>query len=478
MKNIVKILVSWSLSLLVTSPAQAIYDPLSVPNNRYGVHILEPSEIGRAAQLVNSSGGQWGYVTIPLRSDDRDPVKWRQFFISAGQLKVTPIIRLATYPYGGTWARPTAYDLVDFANFLADMPWPTKNRYVILFNEPNHAAEWGGSVDPNSYASLLVTAKSVFSARSPDFFLLTAGLDMSAPDNRTSTDALRFWREVTRLQPDWPKYIDGYAFHAYPNPGFSATPLSPGRYGLKSYSYEQKLLPPKPIFITETGQIGQSRFFTTAFTSVWTDANLVAVTPFVLFAGTGDFVRFSLLGIDRLPTAAYLDLEQLPKTAGSPHLGTIILPTPIPQTTRFSLALPATVPLFERIRELFADKTEPSLTIGSTQLTIEIADTDLSRARGLSGRESLPPNHGMLFIFPSSHRPSFWMYDMRFALDFVWINHGRVVGLTENVPPPSETSGRPTVIQPDLYADWVLEVPAGFINRHGIKEGDAVVKSS
>ncbi len=73
---------NWKLSLtsitltllcfLVARPAYAIYDPLSVSNNRFGIHILNPSEVEKAAELVNSSGGDWGYVTIPIRANDRD----------------------------------------------------------------------------------------------------------------------------------------------------------------------------------------------------------------------------------------------------------------------------------------------------------------------------------------------------------------------------------------------------------------------
>ena len=55
------------------------YDPASVPNNRVGVHILDPNEINDAAKLINSSGGDWGYVTIPIRSNDRDRDKWLKF---------------------------------------------------------------------------------------------------------------------------------------------------------------------------------------------------------------------------------------------------------------------------------------------------------------------------------------------------------------------------------------------------------------
>ena len=158
------------------------YDPASVPNNRVGVHILDPNEINDAAKLINSSGGDWGYVTIPIRSNDRDRDKWLKFFQNARRLHVIPIIRLATYPNSDVWVEPNSADLIDFANFLNDMPWPTNNRYLILFNEPNHANEWGGNLNPYNYATLLIDAHRIFKDRSSDFFLISAGLDMSSPN--------------------------------------------------------------------------------------------------------------------------------------------------------------------------------------------------------------------------------------------------------------------------------------------------------
>ena len=140
------LLIVFFLFSVCLSPASAIVSPLSVPNNRIGVHILDPNEIFDAAKLVNSGGGDWGYVTIPIRSDDRDLAKWTQFMQAAGRLHLIPIIRLITYHSSGQWVAPTAYDLVDFSNFLNGLPWPVKNRYIVLFNEPNHAKEWGGTV--------------------------------------------------------------------------------------------------------------------------------------------------------------------------------------------------------------------------------------------------------------------------------------------------------------------------------------------
>lgn len=436
-----KILLSATLLLCysVTS-ALAIYDPLSVPNNRYGVHILEPGEITQAANLVNSSGGDWGYVTVPIRSDDRDRDKWTEFFTKAGKLHIIPLVRLATYPDGGTWVRPTPYDLVDFANFLADMPWPTANRYIILFNEPNHSKEWGGEVDPKQYANLLVDAKDIFKSRSADFFLLSAGLDMSAPTNNTSLEALEFYR---RMSAGWLQAIDGLSFHAYPNPGFSAPITSKSRYGLTSYKYELKNLKiTKPVFITETGSINPSNFYPQAFT-VFTDTQITAITPFLLQAGAGEFTRFSLLN-----TPAYLAIQNLTKISGSPLL------TSNP-----------------------SNSSNPSIKIGKTTILVELADTPEKITQGLSDRKELDRNTGMLFVFDKPTTSPFWMFHMNFPLDFIWISGSRVIQLNENIPPPSQTNGIPKVVTPEQPVDRVLEINAGYIKSHGIKEGDEVAFS-
>src|SRR3989344_4750666 len=414
----------------------AFYDPLSVPNNKYGVHILEPGEITEAAKLVNSSGGDWGYVTVPIRSNDRDRDKWTDFFVQAGKLHVIPLVRLATYPDGGTWVRPNVYDLVDFANFLNDMPWPTKNRYIILFNEPNHAKEWGGGVDPQQYATLLLDARDIFQSRSSDFFLLTAGLDMSAPSNHTSLDALEFYRRMT---PGWLEAVDGLSFHAYPNPGFSASLFSKTRFGLTSFRFELKYLKTnKPIFITETGSIVPSNFYPQAFT-VFTDSQIVAISPFILRAGAGEFTKFSLLN-----TPAYIAIQNLTKIPGSP------LQNP-------SLA-----------------NTSPSVRIGEVPIPVELADTPEKITQGLSDRTNLDSNTGMIFVFAKPTQTPFWMYHMNFPLDFIWIKDNKVVQLDENIPPPSQTSPIPKVITPRQSVDKVLEVNAGFIAKHDIKVGDDV----
>jgi uncharacterized protein len=115
------------------------------------------------------------------------------------------------------------------------------------------------------------------------------------------------------------------------------------------------------------------------------------------------------------------------------------------------------------------------VTIGGTAVRAEIAADEASQRRGLSGRERLGADEGMLFLL-ADDSPSFWMKGMRFPLDIVWIKNGRVVDLTADVPPPRGNGAEalPTY-SPDRPADRALEVNAGWAARHGIARGDVVM---
>src|SRR5690348_7405286 len=101
-----------ALSLCVTR-VFAAEDPLASPNNSFGVHILFPSELSQAAAFVNSNGGDWGYVVIPIQSDDLDLVKWQTFMNDCAKNHVIPILRLATegdYFNTTSWRTPNPSD--------------------------------------------------------------------------------------------------------------------------------------------------------------------------------------------------------------------------------------------------------------------------------------------------------------------------------------------------------------------------------
>jgi hypothetical protein len=112
-----------------------------------------------------------------------------------------------------------------------------------------------------------------------------------------------------------------------------------------------------------------------------------------------------------------------------------------------------------------------SLTIGEDiRLHVDIAATPAARAQGLSGRASLGEDEGMLFLFPAPGQHQFWMKDMLFPLDFLWIREGRIIDMSVDVQPPSP-DGDMHIVSPFEPADTVLEVRAGFAAAHGLRTG-------
>lgn len=106
--------------------------------------------------------------------------------------------------------------------------------------------------------------------------------------------------------------------------------------------------------------------------------------------------------------------------------------------------------------------------------SIEIADEPHEVRQGLSDRESLAVNAGVLFVFDQAKTQHFWMYNMNFPLDFVWINEGRVIGLDENIPHPAANGGEIYRLSSPDIANMVLEINSGLINRYGLEVGDPV----
>jgi len=118
---------------------------------------------------------------------------------------------------------------------------------------------------------------------------------------------------------------------------------------------------------------------------------------------------------------------------------------------------------------------EQVLRVGAATFTVEIADTEMKRVRGLSNRQSLSAGHGMLFIFPRPASYGFWMKDTYIPLDLVWISGARVTGVTANVP-PAGTAGTSSLqtYYPPGKVDRVLEINAGAAAAAGIGTGSPV----
>lgn len=112
------------------------------------------------------------------------------------------------------------------------------------------------------------------------------------------------------------------------------------------------------------------------------------------------------------------------------------------------------------------------IKINNAIIFVEVVDRPTEREKGLSGRDFLPENQGMLFVFEKPDYWSFWMKGMKFPLDFVWIKDNQIVEITENVKP--EDFQPPKVLQPKIPSDKVLEVNGGMVKSWGIKVGDTI----
>ena len=102
--------------------------------------------------------------------------------------------------------------------------------------------------------------------------------------------------------------------------------------------------------------------------------------------------------------------------------------------------------------------------------TVEIADTELARERGLMFRKELPPGRGMLFDFHRERQVGFWMKNTLISLDMIFIDgRGRIVSIAQDAKPMSED-----VIMSGGQVRAVLEVDGGTVRRLGIAPGDRV----
>ncbi len=119
---------------------------------------------------------------------------------------------------------------------------------------------------------------------------------------------------------------------------------------------------------------------------------------------------------------------------------------------------------------------EAELCIEEARIRVLVADTPQERAAGLSGYPGLPEDTGMLFVFPEPRQPSFWMKEMEFVLDIIWIADGRVVQIDASVPPaPKDTpDDQLPRYRPDEPITHVLELNAGAAARYGITVGSRV----
>lgn len=341
--------------------------------NKFGIHILEPTEVNQAAELVNSSGGDWGWVTIVIRDDDMNHNKWQDFFDQCREKHLIPIVRIATRLDGNSWVIPKIEDAEKWSSFLNNLNWPVADKYVVIFNEPNQAKEWGNEINPRGYARILDKFIKKFHSLDSGFLILNAGLDLAAPNGKETMETFRFMQEMNWEVPGIFESLDGWTSHSYPNHGYLGKPWDTGKTSVKGYEWELSVLKNDfkvrkelPVFITETGwpknnskiktqkskinlktknyydEQTVAQYFKYAFENVWLKGSRVkAVTPFLLNYPAAPFFDFAWIDKEGNPFPQCSVIQNISKSCSWPQQETkielinIVLPPFMPENTEF-----------------------------------------------------------------------------------------------------------------------------------------------
>lgn len=119
-------------------------------------------------------------------------------------------------------------------------------------------------------------------------------------------------------------------------------------------------------------------------------------------------------------------------------------------------------------------KTEGTATVKSHTFKLLVARTSKEQHQGLSDRDILAQDTGMLFIFSKPDYYPFWMRHMKFPLDIIYINNNKIVTVLNNVKNPVYGTENPPLFRPDAPADKVLEINGGLAKKDSITVGDSV----
>lgn len=311
-------------------------------NNKFGLYIYASGNnyTEKATMLINSQGGDWGYVTIPIDLQDLNYEVWHDLFTALDEKHLVPIVQLFNLRPSDqkpllSWEEQTTRVAV----FLNALPWPIKKRYISVYNEPNDSHFWWGKADASQYAQVLDLTVGTFKSFSSDFLVMNGAFNASARTGGGYIDERQFLGQMNQAVPGIFTRLDGWASHPYPQPNFSGSVSDFGRDSIRAYEWELEILRQDfgatnlPVFITETGWAhaegeNYNHNFVTekkaaenirqAFEQVWLpDDRVVAVTPFTINYPT-PFDHFAWIGANGQPFAQYEMVKGLAKMAGQP----------------------------------------------------------------------------------------------------------------------------------------------------------------
>ena len=119
-------------------------------------------------------------------------------------------------------------------------------------------------------------------------------------------------------------------------------------------------------------------------------------------------------------------------------------------------------------------KKSPTAKINNHEFKLQIAKTAIEKEIGLSKYKNLVKDEGMLFTFEKPDYYSFWMKQMKFPIDIIYIKDGKIVTIYKNVSPPKKAAEGLLIYKPKIPSSMVLEINAGLSSKYNLKEGDRV----
>jgi uncharacterized membrane protein (UPF0127 family) len=111
------------------------------------------------------------------------------------------------------------------------------------------------------------------------------------------------------------------------------------------------------------------------------------------------------------------------------------------------------------------------VTVNGVELVADVAANDTQRTKGLAVKNHLNENESMLFVFSSARNQAFWMKDMKFPIDIIWMDPNKTVVHVEHSLEPCPTTGYCQTYSPGTDSLYVLETVEGFAVRHSVIEG-------
>lgn len=137
--------------------------------------------------------------------------------------------------------------------------------------------------------------------------------------------------------------------------------------------------------------------------------------------------------------------------------------------------------VFYQLTKTQMTKNDGKVTIGKQIFNVEAVKTDTEKQTGLTKYRNITNNQGMLFIFDNPLIVNFWMKNMKFPIDMIFIKDDTIVSIVEKAPiltKEEETAAHDcqtvTCYKPTEPINYVLEVNSGLVSKNKIKIGDKV----